>query len=285
VAWLKKGSEARGAMTELTVRESCTRCGLCAFACPWKVIILQEGSLPRFRDGGAEQCNLCGHCESVCPSGSISVDDPRLQPVPSPSGDGNLGPRQLGGYLRMRRSVRRYREEPVDRASIEEVMEIVRFAPSGRNRQDVGWLIIHDSSEVRRLTQIAMEWMRETGAVGTQLATRFDAPGMVRRWEKGEDPLCLHAPHLVVAHASPENVVARTNATIALAHLDIVAPAFGLGTCWGGIFLLAVQSCEPLRGALQLPPERIAVHCLMLGYPAISFQRPPKRYPARIVWR
>lgn len=38
-------------------------------------------------------------------------------------------------------------------------------------------------------------------------------------------------------------------------------------------------------GALELPPEHLSIHCLMLGYPAIRYQRPPKRNPTSIVWR
>ena len=108
---------------------------------------------------------------------------------------------------------------------------------------------------------------------------------MASAWEQGRDYICNNAPHLVLAHVADENPVACTNAVIALTHLDIVAPAFALGTCWGGIFMQAVNNWGPLRTALDLPSGHAAVHCLMLGYPAIRYHRPPKRSPASIVWR
>lgn len=273
-------------MPELSINEqTCTRCGLCASACLWGIIVLPDDNLPRYTEVGPELCNLCGHCEAVCPTSAMVVNDPRIDPTTCISGAMAIEPERLGAYLRMRRSIRRYRQEPVERAIIEQIMDIVRFAPTGRNRQDVRWLIIYDTKEVRRLTAMAIDLMRETGAAGSPLAARFNVPGMVRAWEEGRDPICQHAPHLIIGYAHEDNPVAVTNAVIALAHLEIIAPALGLGACWGGIFMSAVNSFEPLKAALDLPPGHAPIHCLMLGYPAIRYQRPPKRNPASIVWR
>ena len=273
-------------MPELIVNaQTCTSCGLCAETCPWGVIEAPEEGVPQLAKAAAKLCILCGHCEAVCPTGSLHLEDPRLDPTASPAQAIEIEPARLGAYMRMRRSIRRYREEPVERATIEQIMDVVRYAPSGRNRQDVQWLMIHDTREVRRLTAMVVNWMRETVNSGNPLAVRYDLTGMVKAWEEGRDYICMNAPHLVITHVSEENPVARINAVIALTHMDIAAPSFGLGACWGGIFMQAVKNWEPLRTVLGLPSGHEAVHCLMLGYPAIRFRRPPKRNPASIVWR
>lgn len=273
-------------MPELIVNtQSCTHCGLCAATCPWGLIEVPREGAPHLAKAAAKLCILCGHCEAVCPAGSLHLDDPRLASAISPEQPAEIEAERLGAYLRMRRSIRRYREEPVERAVIERVMDIVRYAPTGRNRQDVQWLMIHDTREVRRLTAMAVDWMRETGNSGNPLAARYNLGGMVKAWEEGRDYVCLNAPHLVIAHVGGESPIAMTNAVIALTHLDIVAPSFGLGACWGGIFMQAVNNWEPLRAALDLPPGHAPAHCLMLGYQAIRYQRPPQRNPVSIVWR
>lgn len=272
-------------MPELSInQQTCTRCGLCAATCPWGIIALPENNWPHYRDEGAERCILCGHCEAVCPTGALRLDDPQLIPtsfLPKPA---EIEPERLGSYLRMRRSIRRYREEPVERVILEQLMAIVRYAPSGRNSQDVQWLMIHDTWEVRRLTGMAVDWMRKTAGSGNPLTARYNLSGMVQAWEEGRDHVCHNAPHLIIAHAHQDNRY-RNNALIALAHLDIVAPSFGLGVCWGGIFMQAVNNWVPLLEAMDLPPCHMPVHCLMLGHPAIQFQRPPKRNPVVVVWR
>lgn len=265
--------------------QTCTGCGLCAETCPWRLVEVPEDGVPQLAKAAEKLCILCGHCEAVCPTGSLQLDDPRLDPAVSCSQPTEIEPERLGAHLRMRRSTRRYREEPVERATIEQIMDVVRYAPTGRNRQDVQWLMIHDTREVRRLTALAVDWLRANVDSGNPLAARYNLAGMIQAWEEGGDHICLNAPHLVIAHGNEENPISRTNAVIALTHLDIVAPSFGLGTCWGGIFMQAVKNWEPLRAALDLPQGNTAFHCLMFGYPAVQYQRPPKRNPAAIVWR
>ncbi|HXE96251.1 MAG TPA: nitroreductase family protein, partial [Dongiaceae bacterium] len=209
-------------MPELIINtQSCTRCGLCAAECPWELIGITEEGVPYLARGATKRCIICGHCEAVCPTGALHLEDPRLAPTVSPQQPVAMEAARLGAYMRMRRSIRRYREEPVERGTIEQIMDIVRYAPTGRNRQDVKWLMIHDTGEVRRLTEMAVDWMRETATSGNSLAARYNLSGMVKAWEEGRDYVCLNAPHLVIAHVGGESPIAMTNAVIALTHLDI----------------------------------------------------------------
>jgi len=78
---------------------------------------------------------------------------------------------------------------------------------------------------------------------------------LVTSWERGVDAICWNAPHLLVAHIPVSRVTVPTGPTdgiIALTHFDIVAPAFGIGTCWAG-FLTAAASWKPLQEVLALP--------------------------------
>lgn len=121
-------------MPSLNVNDqTCTRCGICTANCPLGVITLRGSEAPAFVPGGDSRCMVCGHCEALCPSHSISVADPELSDRTYPLHGVNLTPAQLGEYLRNRRSIRSYRETSVDRAVIEELFDIVRYAPTARN--------------------------------------------------------------------------------------------------------------------------------------------------------
>jgi nitroreductase/NAD-dependent dihydropyrimidine dehydrogenase PreA subunit len=273
-------------MPELSVNpKTCTRCGMCVKVCPVRVIRLPHDGTPLYALDGASRCILCGHCQAVCPSGSITVDDQRLSPTVYEGTDAEIDPMLLGAYLRMRRSIRSYREAPVERATIEQVMDIVRYAPSSTNSQTVRWLIIYDTQEVRRLTGMAVDWMRDVVASKAPISSYFNFDGIVRAWDEGDDLVCRMAPHLVVAYAHKDAVAAGTDAIIALSHLEVAAPAFGLGTCWGGFIQLAISQWEPLRAALNLPPGHVSIYAMMLGYPQFRYLRPPRRNPVDITWR
>ncbi len=52
------------------------------------------------------------------------------------------------------------------------------------------------------------------------------------------------------------NPLASTDAIIALTHVDIAAPAFGVGTCWAGFVAAASLSYQPLQDMLNLPKRQ-----------------------------
>ena len=76
----------------------------------------------------------------------------------------------------------------MSRAIIGQIMDIVRFAPTGHNRQDVHWLIIHETREMRRFTGMAVDWMHDTAASGSPLAERFHMNARVEAWKQGAIP-------------------------------------------------------------------------------------------------
>ncbi len=273
-------------MAELLLNaDSCSNCSLCIAACPMNIIRMQDGEFPHFTADGAERCIVCGHCEAICPSGSIRIEDPRLDPVVYPVSGSRIEPACLGEHIRMRRSIRRYKDTPVDRVVVEKLMDVVRYAPTGTNSQQVRWLIIHDTAELRKLTALAVDWMRSAICSGSPLSAHFNFAGMVKAWEKGKDPICRNAPHLVIAYASREARSAPVDGIIALSTLDIVAPAYGVGTCWCGFFQYAMSQWEPLRSALGLEEDQVSIYAMMLGYPAVSYRRPPRRNRINLIWR
>ncbi|MDK2974925.1 MAG: hypothetical protein PWP08_1296 [Methanofollis sp.] len=249
----------------------CQRCGMCSRVCVFGLADTCDDGLPSFPDGAF--CLECGHCIAVCPSGALSITGAGAPPA-FPAG-GNVSPEALGGYMRSRRSIRHYQEKSVDRRVLEEIFDIVRFAPTAANRQPVEWLIVHDTGTVRTLTGLAADWMRETAGRDSLYRTFPDA------WDEGRDLICHGAPHLVVAHARADDTLASGDAMIALAHLDLALPAFGLGGCWAGLFTGAAASYPPLAEALGLPEGHRPFGTLLLGYPKYAYTSvPPRKQPA-----
>jgi len=264
--------------------KTCTRCGVCAANCPIGVIATDENGLPALAPGGESGCVACGHCEALCPAEAITVQDPRLSDRTYQLQGVKLAPGELGEYLASRRSIRSYRETPVEREVIEELLDVVRYAPTARNSQTVRWLLIHDTKELRRLTGLAIDWIRHMIASDKQNSA-INFRGLVDAWEAGSDPICRKAPHLIVAYGHKESPFARNDAFIALSYLDVAAPSFGLGTCWAGFFQGALTNWPPLRNELNLPDGCVPIFAMMLGYPAVRFRRIPRRNPLSLTWR
>ena len=162
-------------------------------------------------------------------------------------------------------------------------MDIVRYAASGMNAQPVEWMVVYDEKEVKRLAGITIDWMRSLSKGDSPMSPY--AKGLVAAWERGADPICRDAPHLLIAHIPENSLTATTDAIIALTHFDIAAPAFGLGTCWAGFVAGAARMWQPMQEALALPTGRALAYAMMFGYPQYKTYSIPRRNTARILWR
>lgn len=91
---------------------------------------------------------------------------------------------------------------------------------------------------------------------------------------------------MVLAHTSADGLRPLEDCVFALAHLDLAAHSFGLGTCWAGILMSGATAYQPLAKALALLPGHRLYGAVMLGYPKFRYHRiPPPRDQARITWR
>lgn len=156
--------------------------------------------------------------------------------------------------FRDRRSIRKYRDLPVEREKIDQVLEAARLAPSWKNLQCWRFLVLTDP-----LKKEAM-----LSAFGD------DNPGK---------KALAQAPVAIVVCADPtqsdlnhgiEYYVA--DAAIAFEHLCLAAHALGLGTCWMGLF-----DEEVMRAQLEVPAGLRVVGVTPLGYP----DQEPKARPRK----
>lgn len=151
--------------------------------------------------------------------------------------------------VRHRRSVRRYRSDPVPREMIEKCIEAARYAPTACDTQS--WRFIVTEKELK--DRIAKECLGE-----------LPVPN---RWA-GEAPVII-----VMASASDlvtHRIGAKIKGTnyelidagIAGEHLVLQAAELGLGTCWLGWF-----KKRKIRKLLDLPGGWDITALITLGFP------------------
>ena len=109
-------------------------------------------------------------------------------------------------------------------------------------------------------------------------------PTLIAAWDAGLDLICRDAPHLIIPHIPKENPIAPVDGIIALTHLDLASPAFGIGTCWAGFVYMASCSYQPLKEMLAIPEGRIPAYVMMIGYPSYKPSYIPTRNPLIVSW-
>jgi len=274
-------------MSLLTVdQEHCHRDGICADVCPAMVITLEgDHGYPTLVEDGAERCIRCGHCVAVCPHGALSHAAMTAEDCPAVEKARLPEAAQVEHFLRARRSIRRYKKEPLDRETLARIIDVARYAPSGHNFQPVQWLVVESPIEVQRLAGMVVDWMRHLIAEDNPMAAAMHMDKVVDAWDEGHDRICRSAPHLIVAHAAKANPTSPAAATIAMAYLELAAASMGLGACWAGYFNVAANFWPPLNEALALPEGHAPYGSMLVGRPQYRYQRLPLRNEPQITWR
>jgi nitroreductase/NAD-dependent dihydropyrimidine dehydrogenase PreA subunit len=267
-------------------QSKCKKDGICIAECPGSIISMKDkDSFPALIRGAEKFCINCGHCVAVCPHGAISLSTMASEQCAPVRKELLPAPEQVEQFLLSRRSIRVYKEEPVQREMLQKVIKTAAYAPSGHNSQPVSWLVIENREEVKRLSGLVIDWMRFLLKEKPQFALSMNMDKVVKGWDAGYDKICRGAPHVILAHAPKDLPPAPAACTIALTYLELTAYSMGLGACWAGYFGAAAASYPPLAQALNLPEGHQAFGAMMIGNPKFSYHRIPLRKEPVIIWR
>lgn len=263
----------------------CKKDGICAAECPVVIIALKDQeSYPEMVPRGEEMCLRCGHCVAVCPHGALSHADVPLEECPPLQKNAAVTHEQRVQLLRSRRSVRRFKEKPVERETLQQLIEIARYAPTASNAQPVVWSVMYARDQIHGVAEMVIQWMRRVLEKDPQPAQAPYIPLLVGAWDMGYDAIVNNAPGLIVASAPKEDSNGMVDLTLALSYLELAAPGLGLGTCWGGLLQGAILSHAPLKEALGIPIDHPHHYPMMIGYPKFKYHRMPERNKPKITW-
>lgn len=263
----------------------CKKDGFCVVECPVSIITMKDSdSIPDTVEGAETACLKCGHCVAVCPHGALSHEAVPLDTCTEIDEKLSIDKEQAVQFLRSRRSVRVFREKPVDRAKLEQLIKVASYAPSGSNLQLVEWLVLDDKDTLHVLSGHAVDWMRQALKHNAQTAPPYMAR-LIEAWEAGHDAVLRNAPALILAMVNKDARNGLVDTTIALTYLDLIAPHFGLGTCWAGLLQGAMINWPPVREAMGISDDYPFHYPMMVGYNKLRYYRLPDRNPPKITWR
>jgi nitroreductase/NAD-dependent dihydropyrimidine dehydrogenase PreA subunit len=274
-------------MPLITIDETkCKKDGICVAECPLAIIERAgKDAYPRPTYDAEELCIKCGHCVAVCPHAALAHREFGPEECTPLRKELSISGEQAGQFLIGRRSVRTYREKPVERELLEKLIATARYAPTGHNSQSIRWMVFQDRQELARLSGMVIDWLRYMMKAMPSVLANLHPERVVKRHEEGVDIICRGAPHVILAYGSKTDPNARTSCVIALTHLELAVPASGLGACWAGYFNAAATYWPPLIKEINLPENHEPYGSMMIGYPKYAYHRIPKRNEPVIEWR
>jgi nitroreductase len=134
--------------------------------------------------------------------------------------------------IRSRRSVRKWKDQPVEKKQIETLMEAVQRAPSAVNWQPYRFIFVDDPEKRKQVSQAAGQ------------------------------PKVAKAPLLLVGVANPKRSQRwfLVDTVIALTQALLVAYEIGLGGVWIGAF-----DDSKVKKSLSIPEDQVVAGILALG--------------------
>lgn len=137
--------------------------------------------------------------------------------------------------IKTRRSIRRYKKDPVPEEVIEKILEAGRWAPSASNAQPWDFIVFSDPEVKQQVTgSFQFGWFLDEAPLGIVVVA---------------DPRASSCP--------------IQDGTLAVYAMMLAAHSLGLGTCW----IHPGFNDTRVKEILGIPPEKQIICALPVGYP------------------
>lgn len=292
---------------ENTIRvdgESCRVCGLCAEVCPIRIMYEEDGSIT-FRRDRLPLCITCGQCMAICPTQSIVVDGLDYARDFFPLPEGRVAEMNFLDVIATRRAIRTFRDRPVPREVLEQVVEAIAFAPPGFTPIKTQVTVVEDTAVLREaLPELVAVYdglvkamrhpvarllvRRKVGADKFRALEQHVVPLMESRLPElkqgTEDTITRNAPAMILFHAHREAENYEADLYIALTYGFLAAHALGLGATPLDLVPPAVENSPALRDLFSIPQDNVVVGAMILGYPKYRYRRGIRRELESVTW-
>jgi nitroreductase len=241
----------------------------------------------------AHLCIECGHCAAICPQNAVEIEAFRQRDFDPVNGHGIEGD-QLLSLMRQRRSVRRYRDEPVPQKITDRIIDAAKNSPTGSGRMTTGVIAISDKKTLAALSEhlykmyedlekalanpVARFFIRrQVGEKTLRVLQSFVMPGMqwyIRWYREGKSNEILRdCPALMLFHSPAFEPSGEENCLLAAFHAVMMAQTMDIGTCLNGLILPVFERMPEARKLVGLPDGREVYASITLGYPKYPFKR------------
>ena len=282
----------------VVIKKDCIGCQRCVAICPSFVLEMVEAKAAVVRD---DWCIGCQQCGAICPTAAILHDGSVLDSHPSKGEVPATSPEILELLLRERRSVRLYTSDPVPEEVLNKILNAGRYAPTGSNSKNVHYLALTSLDQIAELRKRTIGFYdkmfsRIRGPFGMFIVSlvagrkiteylRESLPKMEYANERirlGNDRLFYHAPALILTHAESWDRSSSFNCSVALYNCSLMAHTLGLGCCFNGFLVNAVNHSSAIKRWLGIPADHKCYSAMTLGFPDVRYLRLVHRDPAKV---
>ncbi|MFC1494244.1 nitroreductase family protein [Thermodesulfobacteriota bacterium] len=278
--------------------DKCNSCGICLEGCD-RCFFMDGGRISVNAD--INSCSICGRCVSLCPADAITHSEMDMKNFHEIKKRNFISADEFFEFLRQRRSHRSFLDKSIPEPDIKKLVDVVRYSPTGSNSQSVEVLVIQDTAKIKKLSDLAVEFMVNSGIETAKMLENLKAEGktgpeeigqmetmigygevMKKKSEMGMDPVLYNAPAVMVFHARDEMFSKKDDCVIASTTVGLLARTMGLEYTYIGILQGAADNYPPVMEELEIPAGNKVYSVIIIGYPELKFLRTVDRRPVSI---
>lgn len=189
-----------------------------------------------------------------------------------------------------RKSIRRFKPDPIPDEMIDKILEAARWAPTGENYQPWRFIVIRDQETRNRIGELA-----KVGS-GSRMTAWYCLGHMQERFEKIEDPVkraevlrfmysgevsefAKVAPVVVAILGSLQvgSVDVPYDLSAAIENMLLEAHSLGLGGCWVHGPVASSRDAVKFKNILKVPTEMSAYK--VIAYTAFGHALEQRKHP------
>jgi nitroreductase len=187
-------------------------------------------------------------------------------------------------FIRGRRSIRKYHNDPVEKETIEQIIRAGKYSPSTENSQPWRFIIITNpelintfSNAVKGEIKKLLKWrfikkFRHQELRDFRIVQHLYGASLVK-----QDSIFFQAPVVIFIVTKQKKFYDESCACCA-ENMMLAAHALGLGSCWIGLGHF-IGLNKRLMQSIGVPGEYHIAASLIFGHPAESLGPPPIRKP------
>lgn len=143
-------------------------------------------------------------------------------------------------YIKTRRSIRNYLEQPIDKTDIDIIIESAVWAPSAKNRQPWSFAVIQNKDLILKISKLSIygRWMKNSSCFIIVFLNDYKKDTYIK--------------DVQAIGASIQNIL-------------LTAHSLGIGACWIGEILEQENAIKEIIGLTRNNNEIMAI--ISLGYP------------------
>lgn len=290
---------------EITIDNTlCKKCKVCVEVCP-NVIFQTDNNFTSVRSERLELCFMCGQCMAACSGKAIQVlgldYNKDFFNLPE-SLDYEIPFERL---IQSRRSIRAFKEIPIPKDKLEQIVNAITFAPPGFPPLKTEVVVVQD----KRVINESLPYMinlydklikglknpvakyiihMEVGSEKLKTIRNHIVPMLnikLPYMKNGtEDAITRNAQALIIFHANKQSDSHKSDIYIALGYALLKAHSIGIGATAIDLIPPAIEKTPYLKKLFKIPKENKVVASMILGYPKYKYKRAIQRQLKSIVW-